>query len=332
MSVDLTAESSGGEMRLRNQVLMGIAVRATILVLFLSTCVVLQTRAQSPNAAASGVAKSDEGFYPGWTFGTKFEGSTSGDGSVYDLAFGGGYNFSHHFGFSLGVPFYFVGTPATVATKNPTAVSGSGLGNVGADLKWLFPGPTVNYASTVHLGAPTGDVKKGLSTGHATWNWANHLEHGWGNFTPFIDLGVGNTVQDTKYLQRPFMTFGYNAQFEAGTEMDMGPLSLSGSAYDIAPWGTQTEVSRVFRCSGSGKCGASGKSTNRKGYLDSSVQTGDASLVRDNGFNASVEVKPVKALDLEFDFSRSVPLRLNTFSFGIGLDLGMMIRRASAGR
>ena len=137
------------------------------------------TRAQSPNAAASGRAKSDEGFYPGWTLGTRFEGSTSGDGSVYDLGFGGGYNFSHHFGVSLGIPFYFVGTPAAVKSKDPQAVSGSGLGNVGADLKWLFPRPSVNYASTVHLGAPTGDVKKGFSTGHATWNWANHIEHAW---------------------------------------------------------------------------------------------------------------------------------------------------------
>jgi len=42
------------------------------------------------------------------------------------------------------------------------------------------------------------------------------------------------------------------------------------------------------------------KSTNRKGYLNSSIQTGDASLARDNGFNSSVDVKPVKTIDLEF--------------------------------
>lgn len=180
---------------------------------------------------------------------------------------------------SLRIPYYFVGTPTAVEAKDPQAVSGSGLGNVGADLKWFFPSPTVNYASTIHLGAHTGDVKKGFSTGHATGNWTNHLEHGWGNFTPFIDGGVGNTVQDTKYFHRPFMT-----------------------------------------------------STNRKGYLDTSVQSGDASLARDNGFNASVEVKPVKAIDLEFDYSRSVPLRLNSFSFGISVDLGAMLRRASLGK
>ena len=306
--------------------------RAAVVALFFSLGAGRGTFAQSPNAAASGAAKSDEGFFPGWSLGTRFEGSTSGDGSVFDLGFGGGYNFSHHFGVSLGVPYYFVGTPTAIKSKNPQAVSGSGLGNVGVDVKWFFPNPTANYASTIHLGAPTGDLKKGFSTGHATWNWANHIEHAWGNFTPFIDGGVGNTVQDTRYFHRPFMTFGYNAQFEAGTEIDAGPFSVSGSAYDVAPWGTQTVVSRVFRCSGSGKCDATGKSTNRKGYLSSSVQSGDASLARDNGFNASVDVKPVKTIDLEFDYSRSVTLRLNSFSFGIGFDLGEMLRRASLGR
>jgi hypothetical protein len=241
--------------------------------------------------------------------GVRFEGSNSGDGSVYDLGFGGGYNFSHHFGVGLGVPYYFVGTPSTINAKNPQAASGSGLGDIGADLRWLYPGEAVTYASTLHLGAPTGDTKKGLSTGHATWNWANHIEHGWGNFTPFIDGGVGNSLPDSRYFHRPYVTFGYNAQFEAGTEFDSGPFSISGSAYDVAPWGNQT---------------------NRKGYLQSNVQTGGASLTRDNGFNAGVEVKPAKTLSLEFGYSRSVPLHLNSFSFGVGVDVGALLRRASA--
>jgi len=43
-----------------------------------------------------------------------------------------------------------------------------------------------------------------------------------------------------------------------------------------------------------------------------------------------VEYKPpkMKALDLEVDYSRSVPLRLNTFSFGIALDIAGVLRSA----
>jgi hypothetical protein len=256
----------------------------------------------------------------------KFEGSSSGDGTITDLATGVGYNFSHHFGVDLGVPYYSVGTPSSIKQKNPSAVSGNGFGSFGADLKWNFPGKTVNYASTIHLGAPTGDTKKGLSTGHATWNWSNHIEHGWGNFTPYIDAGVGNTVTDTRFFRRPFITFGYNAQFEAGTEFDAGPFSLTASAYDVAPWGPQTVISRVFRCSSGAKCTANGKSTNRRGYTLASVQAGSADLVRDNGFNAGLEVKPRPYLDLEVDYSRSVPLQLNSFSFGIAVDLRSLLQ------
>src|SRR5258708_28061781 len=171
-------------------------VRYAAIWLLLLACS-LPSFAQSPSPAANGaVSQDNEGFYRGWTLGTSFEGSTSGDGSVYDLGTSVGYNFSHHFGIDLGVPYYFVGTPSAVNTKNPGAVSGNGIGNIGADLKWLFPGTMRNYASTIHLGAPTGDRSKGFSTGHATWNLSNHIEHGWVNFTPFIEAGIGNTVSD----------------------------------------------------------------------------------------------------------------------------------------
>ncbi len=283
--------------------------------------------AQAPSPVATGSAgNSQEGFTPGWGFGTKVEGSTNDDGTIVDVATGVGYNFSHHFGVGLGVPYYFVGTPSSIKQKNPGAVSGNGIGSVGADLKWIFPGSALTYGSTIHLAAPTGDKKKGFSVGHATWNWSNHFAHGWGVFTPFVDGGVGNTIPDTRFFHRPFSTFGYNASFEAGTEIDAGPFSLTASAYDVAPWGTQTVVSRVFRCSSGTKCTASGTSTDRKGYLLTSVQTGSASLVRDNGFNAGVEVKPVRYLDLEVAYSRSVPLQLNTFSFGVSVDFGSLLR------
>jgi hypothetical protein len=65
-----------------------------------------------------------------------------------------------------------------VKKNNPQAVSGDGLGSPGADLKWNFAGELVNYDPTIHLTAPTGETKKGLSTGHAPgigaiiWNTA----------------------------------------------------------------------------------------------------------------------------------------------------------------
>jgi hypothetical protein len=283
--------------------------------------------AQTPNPAATGPAKDKPGgFTPGWTLGTKFEGSYSDDGGVYDLGSALGYNFSRHFGMDAGVPLYFVTTPTSIKNSNPLAASGIGIGSFFTDLKWNYPNKSLNYASTIHLTAPTGDKKKGFSIGHATWNETNHFDHAFGDFSPYLDAGVGNSVLDTRYFHRPFATYGYNAQFESGLEYDPGNFSFSASAYDVAPWGNQTVISRVFRCGSAAKCSASGTSTNRKGFTSSNVTTGGADLVRDNGFNAGIDYKPVGYLDLEFDFSHSVPLQLNSYSFGIGVDLSWLLR------
>jgi hypothetical protein len=285
--------------------------------------------AQSPvPAATTPAAKDNGGFTPGWTLGAKFEGSYSSDAGVYDLGTALGFNFSRHFGMDAGVPFYFVSTPTAIKKNNPGAVSGIGIGSFFTDLRWNYPNTLLNYSSAIHLTVPSGSsaTKKGFSVGHATWNQTNHFDHAFGDFSPFIDAGVGNSVLDTKYFHRPFATFGYNAAFEGGLEYDPGKFSFSASAYDIAPWGNQTVISRVFRCGSAAKCGSSGPTKNRKSFTSSSVSSGGADLVRDNGFNAGIDFKPVNYLDLEFDFSRSVPLQLNSYSFGIGIDLSSLVR------
>lgn len=282
--------------------------------------------AQTPAAAGSSISKPAEGFTTGWTLGTKFEGSTSGDGTVLDFGSAVGYNFTRHFGVDGGIPYYVVGASSTIKSKNPDAVSGDGFGSLFTDAKLNFPGQLLNYDATLHFTAPTGDTKKGFSTGHATWNDSNHFEHGWGNFTPYVDAGVGNTVADTRYFHRPFVTFGYNAQFEGGTEIDAGPVSFTASAYDVTPWGSQTVISRVFRCSASANCSSAGKTNDRRAYELASVSAGNADLTRDNGFNFGAEFKPRPFVDLEVGYSRSVPLQLNSFSFGISLDVSGVLR------
>ena len=297
--------------------------------ILLALCVICPsaTLAQAPTPAATGPSKENPGgFSPGWTLGTRFEGSYSGDGGVYDWGSALGYNFSRHFGVDAGVPFYFVSTPTSVKNSNPGAASGVGVGSFFTDLRWNYPNKSLNYSSAVHLTAPTGDKKKGFSIGHATWNETNHFDHAFGDFSPFVDAGVGNTGLDTRYFHRPFTTYGYNAQLNGGIEYDPGNFSFSVAAYDVAPWGNQTEISRVFRCGSSVKCSAGGPTKNRKSFTSSNVSTGGADLVRDNGYNAGIDYKPVGYLDFEFDFSRSVPLQLNSYSFGIGVDLTRLVR------
>lgn len=300
---------------------LGIICAILILVLCPSVC------AQSPvPAATTPTGKDTGGFSPGWTLGARFEGDYSSDAGVYDVGTALGYNFSRHFGMDAGVPFYFVSTPTATKQSNPGAVSGVGTGNAFVDLLLNYPNPSLNYSSGIHLTAPIADTKKGFSTGHATWNFNNHFDHAFGDWSPFIDAGVGNSIQDTRFFTRPFTSFGYNAAFTGGLEYDQGPFSLQAGAYDVAPWGNQTVFSRVFRCGSAAKCSASGTSTNRKGFTSSSVTSGGADLVRDNGYEASFDFKPVYYLDFEFDYSRSVPLHLNNYSFGIGVNLSSLVR------
>lgn len=204
-----------------------VARRGAVLTLTALLAHASAVRAQTPSPAANGNEKEKEGFTLGWGYGVKFEGSTSGDGTITDLATGVNYSFSRHFGMDIGVPYYFVGTPTAIKQKNTQAVSGDGVGSIGMDLKWNYPGTLLNYASTIHLGAPTGDVKKGLGVDHATWNFSNHFENAFDYVTPFVDGGVGNTIPDTRFFKRPYMTFGYNASVEAGLETDPGPQGRS---------------------------------------------------------------------------------------------------------
>ena len=299
--------------------------RCIFLVVVLIICPALF--AQSPIPAVNQpVSKDGGGFTPGWTLGTRFEGSYSDDGGIYDVGSALGYNFSHHFGVDAGVPFYFINSSSTIKKNNPGAVSGSGVGSFFTDLRWNFPGKTLNYASAIHLTAPTGDTKKGFSTGHATWNATNHFDHAFGDFSPFLDAGVGNSLMDTKFFHRPFITFGYNTQFNGGLEYDPGKFSFSASVYDVAPWGNQTVISRVFRCGSAAKCVSGSPTHNRHSFTSTNVSTGAADLVRDNGYNAGIDYKPAYYLDLEFDYSRSVPLQLSNYSFGIGIDLTALLK------
>jgi hypothetical protein len=294
-------------------------------VLVLALCPAMVAQTPMP-AAKNPASKDSEGFSQGWTLGARFEGDYSSYAGVYDFATALGYNFSHHFAVDAGVPFYFVNTSASITGSNPGAVSGAGIGNPFLDLLLNYPNRSFNYSSAIHLTAPVAETKKGFSTGHATWNYTNHFDRAFGDWSPFLDAGVGNTILDTRYFTRPFASFGYNAAFTGGLEYDKGPYSLQAGAYDVAPWGNQTEVSRVFRCPTAAACSAIGRSSNRNGFTSSSVTTGGADLVRDNGYEAGVDFKPVSYLDFEFDYSRSVPLHLNNYSFGIGINLTSLVR------
>jgi len=273
------------------------------------------------NTHAQG-ASNPAGNQKGFVVYEAFEGSANAEGQVMALTSSATYNFNQHFNAGLGIPVYFDHT-STSSTTGTT--SSSGIGNAFAMLRGEWKNPLLNYGTSLTASAPSGDSKKGMSTGHATFDWDNRISHDIGGLTPFADAGLANSVTDARFFHRPFTTFGKMAHFEAGTDVDLShSFNLTLSAYDIAPWGTQTVFSRFVNQGSIGRGGQHGRS-----FEINHQTTGTAALTRDNGYTVGLSVSPRPFLDFEIGYSRSVHFALNTVSFGVGLNLSSLVSNSS---
>jgi hypothetical protein len=245
-----------------------------------------------------------------------FEGTSDSDGQVYAFSPSVGYNFNRHFGTDLAVPFYFVRASAPLG-----GTSSNGIGNPSLDLRFKALNPLVNFASVVTGSAPVGDSKKGLSTGRGTYDWTNHFDHAFGSITPFGEVGVSNTVADTRLFLRPFTALGFNTHVQVGANYDLWKFfSVGASGYAILPSGQQTVFSKVVPGQSSG---------HHHSFENNQQTTGGADLARDHGFSAWVDANPAPYLDMELGYTRSVNYDLNAISFGIGINVGYLARRSS---
>jgi hypothetical protein len=142
-------------------------------------------------------------------------------------------------------------------------------------------------------------------------DWNNHFAHGFDPFTPSVDLGLGNSIPDTRFLHRPYISYGDVAHFEGGSALDLGEkFSVTASGYYILPWGPQ----QIFL----------------RGHKSSTGPTkGSASLTRDDGINFGIDYNLTRSLDLNAGYSYSAYNALNTCSFGIELNVGSLLRKPS---
>jgi hypothetical protein len=224
-------------------------------------------------------------------------------------------------GLVMGLPVYFVHNSSSTTTTSATSVNG--IGDFFAGLRLSFPNPVVNYRMALTGAAPTGDNSKGLSTGHDTYDWTNHFDRRFGQWTPFADAGLANSVPNTVFFQQ-FTSLGHLVHFEAGTALSLvGPLSASASFYDFAPWGTQQVFSRLVT-KGGPPAGAGGHG---RVYELNQQTTGGADLTRDDGLNLGLDAR-MSAFDVWAGFTHSVHFDLNVFSFGIGVNMRSLIHRA----
>src|SRR5260370_15927301 len=195
-----------------------------------------------------------------------------------DLNTTAGYIFNRHFSWDAGLPVFFLNGITATGAKTST----NGMGDLYTDFHLTFNNPAVHYVTTLSGSAPTGDTSKGRSTGRATVNWGNSFSREFDQWTPFANINLGNSLYNTSYFRRPFLSLGKVATFEAGTAYDLGhSFSVSALSYDVAPWGQQKVFSRIISRSGGG--GSGGSVRHGRVFENSDETASRASLVRGNG-------------------------------------------------
>jgi hypothetical protein len=239
---------------------------------------------------------------PTWT--ETFEGSGNTDGFITDVNSTFGYILNANFSVDFGVAYSFV-APSTSKTGTSAV---NGLGNPYAGLTYSRKSDVLNYSTSFNGSIPLSTTEKGLSTGRVTYDWNHHFDHGFDIVTPFLNLGVANSVPDTRYFHHPYISLGHLAHFEAGPELDLGDKwSVSVSGYYVLPWGPQKIYER-------GKKATSG------------AVSGGPSLTRDGGVNFGLDYNLSRSLDLSAGYSYSAYYVLNTFSFGIEFNVASLLR------
>jgi hypothetical protein len=271
--------------------------------------------------AASGLIAQESGESGRFTFEGRVQGSSNSLGSVTRLDTSAGYLFTRNWSLSFGVPYYFVNPSSSTQASTGTG-SFNGVGNVFSELRFALPNPAVNYVSTVTGTAPTGDRDKGLSTGHATVDWSNYFERGFGHLTPFGEIGIANAVADTQFFVRPYTSYGFVTHAQGGARYRLARwMNVGGSAYVIQPSGQQTVVSRVVTKRGASVPAAvpgAARGLLKQVFETESITTGPADIARDHGVStwATLGVRP--SLNVYAGYTRSTQYSLDTVFFGVG--------------
>jgi hypothetical protein len=175
------------------------------------------------------------------------------------------------------------------------------------------------------IGAPTGNRDKGFSTGRVTIDWTNRVDRTFGRITPFGELGFANTTGDTRAYMRSYTSLGFVTHAQGGASVALtDKVSVGGSLFAVLPSGDQKVYSKVVN---KGKAPV-GDGSHGRSFEQNYVTAGGSDLAKDHGLSTWLDFSPNKYFDVSAGFTRSTRFDLNSFSFGIGLNLGNVWKRA----
>ena len=244
-----------------------------------------------------------------------FEGSTGSSGTEAVLNSTASFHFGR-FSVGAGIPIYF-----NRSVSPSESMISDGIGDAFVRLGSTWNGTLFNSSTALTVAAPTGNPDKGFGTGHTTFDLTSRIDHDFGFIVPFIDGGVANTISDTEFFHRPFTSYGYLAHFEVGADVALPhSLTLLVSEFEIAPWGTQTIISRDVVYGATGTGGQDGRV-----WEVNHLTTGPAYINHDDGFTAGLTFNPKPYLNLGLGYTRSMSFAYNTFSWGVGLNMSRII-------
>jgi hypothetical protein len=290
-----------------------------------SACLALAVHsfAQTSSSSASANKETERGFTELETF----QGTVNSGAQVLKLDSTLGYDFNSHFGMFVGLPVYMAHLSSTTTTVGTTTTTTTGtnhrgIGNAYLGFDFRAPNSTLDYSSALTFGAPTGNTKKGLSTGRATFDWDNRFEHEFSRLTPFFEGGVSNTVPDSRLLTRSFTSLGVVTHLQEGAEFKLFErLGVNGAAYQIVPFGNQKIFSKLVGT------GQTSTGTGKKPpVFETAAEVSGNGITRENGFMTWVDFSPASVWDAEIGYTRSMTYGLNGFIFNLQLNVGKMLR------
>ncbi len=263
----------------------------------------------------------DELDVSGFTLTERIQGTGSSLGLItkFDTAFG--YRFNQYLAVEGGIPVYLENLPTSVTGANGRTLSG--IGNAYGDVRFSLENPLVNYDSVLTVAAPTGSQSAGFSTGSVTYDWSNVFDRTFASVTPFVSVGIANTLMDQPFFIRPFSSLGFLGHFEGGASYKLTHrFSVGASAYGIEPAGQQRVYSQLVMAPNPGR----GPFRRHHGVFEvANVTVGDAAILQDYGFETWVGTRFSRYAYLEIGYSRSVEYALNNVFFGLTFTLGSLL-------
>lgn len=250
---------------------------------------------------------------------------------------------SSHLAAVVGVPYYRVSN---------TSLSAGGVGDV--YFSGFLRGRTagVDFATTLTLGAPTGDRNKGLGAGKVTADATETISRRIGISKPWLSGGFANSVFSNVGYLRPYVTDGKAAHFGGGVDFALPRKLAAGvSGFGLQPVGDQTVYSQVAPSGTSGIAGSqtppqSGgmmpgggmgpgmgtgggmtmpPSSSVPFYMAAQHSAVSASALQDYGASLWLSIPLHSGLTLNTVVARSVPFHLTTVHLGVGIDVARLL-------